>query len=518
MKRRELIGGLPLLAGLAALPRRGLAAIETAPAHPLVLDDATPADIPFDPGVDTSAPLSEDLDADVVIVGSGAAGLCAAIAARTSGAGRVMILEKASIAGGHTILSSGSFAAARRPEDVTGLMNEMLDASRGAAVPELVRVVAEGSWAAKERLSRLGVTWVSEPFRAVGGLSARCWNTGSPQSGYDYVQALMRGARRLGVDIRLGVTAESLLTEPLAVEPSTPRLRVTGLTARVRGGGRLRIRAGAVILATGGFTANKALIYRYTTGLPISMPTTANPRGDLIDGSTGEGILMASAIGAKLRDMDAVQVIPFNGGRLIDYVGAEIWLNGEGRRFISEGEDFLELRTLVELQPGGVMWAVSDAKSPKGATLGLKLMEGIVSEARSVEELARGMSVPARRLRETLEKYNRSVKSGWDEEFGRPMRAMTIDTPPFFYGREIFALHYSCGGIAITARAEVIDGEERPVPGLYAAGETTGGVHGKVRVGGCGLVDAMVFGDVAGREAAAFAAAAGSSLSAASGR
>ena len=107
MTRRELIGGLPLLAGLAA--------IETAPAHPLVLDDATPADIPFDPGVDTSAPLSEDLDADVVIVGSGAAGLCAAIAARTSGAGRVMILEKASIAGGHTILSSGSFAAARRP-------------------------------------------------------------------------------------------------------------------------------------------------------------------------------------------------------------------------------------------------------------------------------------------------------------------------------------------------------------------------------------------------------------------
>ena len=118
------------------------------------------------------------------------------------------------------------------------------------------------------------------------------------------------------------------------------------------------------------------------------------------------------------------------------------------------------------------------------------------------KSIARGMGVPYTALEETIARYNRSVRKHWDDDFGIPMRGLPVETPPFFYGREHFALHYSCGGIAITPRAEVLRPDGLVIAGLYAAGETTGGVHGAARVGGCGLTDAFVFGDIAGREAA----------------
>lgn len=447
----------------------------------------------------------ERVRVDVMIAGTGAAGLCAALAAREAGAERVLVIEKLPLAGGHTLISSGSVSVARTPEEVVGLMNEMLDAGGGRADPALVRVVCEGSWAAKERLARLGVAWSEAPFRAVGAPSARSWNTGTAQSGYDYVQALMRAVRRAGIEVRFSMPATALL-----VEDRQGVRRVTGLTAERSDGRRLLVEAGAVVLATGGFTGNAAMIRRSRPDIPRGMETTGNPMGEYLDGSTGDGILMAVEAGAALRDMDAVIMLPFAGGRLVDYVGGEVWVNAQGRRFISEGAGFAELCSRVLKEPGARMWAVSDALAPKGATLPMKLMNGAVKEAPDLAALARGIGCSETVLRETLERYNRSVVNGWDEDFGIPMRGLPVATPPFYYGLETLSIHYTAGGIAITPQAEVKDAAGRVIPGLYAAGETTGGVHGALRVGGLGLTDALVMGDVAGREAAGAAAAAAS--------
>ena len=261
---------------------------------------------------------------------------------------------------------------------------------------------------------------------------------------------------------------------------------------------------GAVIIAAGGFTANRAMIAAFRPDIDPQTPTTANPRGELLDGSTGDGILMAQAAGAKLVDMSAVEVVPFTGGRLTDFVGGDVWLNAEGRRFVSEGETFDVIRSAVEAQPEGRLWVVSDVKSNKGATLPVKLMSGTVASAESLEALAKALQVPFTTLRASIDRWNQSVKSGWDQDFNRPMpaQAQTIDTPPFYYGEERFSIHYTSGGIAISPKAQVLDRDDHPIPGLYAAGETTGGVHGRTRLGGCALTDCFVFGRIAGKEAA----------------
>ncbi|MDO5532171.1 FAD-dependent oxidoreductase [Sutterella sp.] len=453
----------------------------------------------------TELPLIEER-CDVVIAGSGGAGLSAALAAAQDLARgisgrppRVVVLEKARIAGGHTLLASGSFAAEESPAGILGMRAEMMAAGAGRNDVELADVVCRGSWAAKERLAALGVTWCDVPFRAVGAPSARCWNSGASQSGYDYVQALMRGVRAAGVEVRFSTRAESLLLADTG--------EAMGVFAHDGDGRRILFRAPSIVLATGGFTANRAMIARYRPDIPATMGTTAGARGEAFDGSTGDGILMAAEIGARLRDMDALEIIPFAGGRLIDYVGAEIWLNARGERFVSEGADFLTVRNAMSIQPDGVMWAVTDVKSAKGATFGLKLLDGTVMRAESLAELARGIGCNAAALEETIVRYNRSVAKHWDDDFGIPMTGGTIDTPPFFYGREVFSLHYSSGGVAITPRAEVLTESGKIIPGLFAAGETTGGVHGATKLGGCGLADAFVFGDLAGHAAAQVALA-----------
>ena len=121
--------------------------------------------------------------------------------------------------------------------------------------------------------------------------------------------------------------------------------------------------------------------------------------------------------------MSAVEVVPFTGGRLTDFVGGDVWLNAEGRRFVSEGETFDVIRSAVEAQPEGRLWVVSDVKSNKGATLPVKLMSGTVASAESLEALAKALQVPFTTLRASIDRWNQSVKSGWDQDFNRPMPA-----------------------------------------------------------------------------------------------
>lgn len=259
--------------------------------------------IGFAPGKATArnnarpAPVEEG-EADLVIVGSGAAGLSAGLAALEAGLRKVVILEKAAIAGGHTMLASGSVSAVFGA-DVDKLIDAMLTAGAGENNPALVETLARQSGAAFEWLAEHGVNWMKTPYRAVGSPDAWSYSTGSAQAGYDYVQCLNRAYHRLGGRILYRTSASSLLFAAAESMDGHARSAVAGIFAERPQGPMLLIRTPAVIIAAGGFTANRAMIAAFRPDIDPQTPTTANPRGELLDGSTGDGILMAQAAGAS---------------------------------------------------------------------------------------------------------------------------------------------------------------------------------------------------------------------------
>lgn len=444
---------------------------------------------------------ARELSADVVIVGSGAAGLSAAVSALQSGGRRVALLEKAPLLGGHSILSTGSVSVAfpdaetgARDENIERFVRDTLEAGGPESDPELVRLLAQKSYDAVIWLIQLGVRWNLEPFRAVSSTAVRNISTGSVRAGYDYVQTLLSAAKRLGVEIHYRTRAEALLTEAG---------RVTGVLARGPRGEALRFRAPAIVLATGGFTANPVMRRRFDPRLHEGLRTTANPEGQTLDGATGDGIAMAEKIGAKTVGMPHIQLIPFIGGRVTDYAGAEVWVNARGERFVNEEERFGTLYEAILQQPDARFWVITDSQSKKNATFGPKLARGAVRAAANLEEVAQAMEIPEAKLRETLRRYNEAVDRNRDDLFGRTVFTQRIDTPPYYFGEERFAVHFTCGGLAIDTHARVLDRSGNPIPGLFAAGETTGGIHGKDRLGGNSLIDCFVFGRIAGEEAAA---------------
>lgn len=461
-----------------------------------------------------SARLPEE-NYDVIVVGSGAAGLSAAVAAREAGAAKVAVLEKLALVGGHSLVSSGSVSVAfRRPgtadpmRDLRKMASEMRLAGGPSARADLIEALVADSESVVRRLKELGVRWDKHFFTAVGALSARNISTGSPQAGYDYVQVLTNRAKSLGVEFFLSTRATGLIehsqriTGVLAVRTSTPALAGAMPENFTAPGEPMRISAGSVILATGGFTANPAMRTFWNPAIPADLPTTANPERLFLDGATGDGIHMAQSVNAELVDMAAIQLIPYSGGRLLDRVGGEIWVNDTGRRFIAEGSTFGKLRTVLPEDEG--FWAISDSQTSKSSSLARKLMQGTVRAADSVEELADAIGVNRQTLRQTIERWNSSVAEGTDLDFNVPIRnGSAIRTPPFFFGREAWSVHFTCGGIAITAYGEVLRSDGSVIEGLYAAGETTGGVHGQDRLGGNSLTDCFVFGSRAGRRAVA---------------
>ena len=344
-------------------------------------------------------------------------------------------------------------------------------------------------WTQKE----LGVSWWEDRVEYDIGHSVRRCALVKTNSGTGLIFPLYERARTLGVELRVHSPVVGLLTDDEGA--------VTGVECQTPSG-RKTFRARSVVLATGGFGASAPLRMRWAPIFDETYYTTYAAGSSHLDPATGDGIRMAEAVGAALRDMDAVMAIPFWGGRVLDYPGAEIFLTLGGRRFTDETGTWQSVLDDLSRLGEKEFWVVTDARSRKGATFATKVQQGTVRTAQDLSELALRMGIPANALRAEMEKYNRAADLGRDEEFGRTRFTQRIETPPFYFGRERFDIHYTCGGVAITAKAEVKNADDRPIAGLYAAGEVTGGVHGNFRLGGNGLTDAFVFGRVAGRSAA----------------
>ena len=445
---------------------------------------------------------AENITTDVVVVGGGGAGLSAAIAAKEKGA-NVVLVEKMLMLGGNTNYATAGINAANTKlqkklgiEDSAELFyNDTMKGGKNVNNPELVKKLTTDSANIIDWLTERGADLSEVVF--TGGQSAKRTHrpAGGQAVGPVIVDALAETAEKDGIDVR----TESEVTKLIKTGD-----KVTGVEVKHKGE-TYNITAKAVVMATGGFGANAKMVAEYKPSLE-GFGSTNSPA------ITGEGIKMVKAVGGDLVDMTEIQTHPTvvhkKTAMITEAVRGEgaILVNREGKRFVSE----LETRDVVskaELeQTGKSAFLVFDqeVREKLGAINGY-VRKGFTVEGATVEELAGKIGVDAKGLVETMAKYNGYVKAGEDKDFGKTALPRELVKAPFYAIEVSPAVHHTMGGVRINTNAEVLTADGKVIPGLFAAGEITGGVHGANRIGGNAVTDITVYGKTAGENAADFA-------------
>lgn len=438
----------------------------------------------------------EDVSCDIVIVGAGGAGLTAATEAASHGAS-VIVLEKMGIAGGNTNASTGGLNASQTSvQDSRGIedTNEQFytDTMKGGYNlndPALVRTLTEHSAQTVDWLMSIGAD-LSDVGKMAGSTNSR---THRPQGGgaigAHLVPVLLKAAESAGADIRY----RSTVTKILSANGSTAGVAVQ--TAD----GSYKVNAKAVILATGGFGANSGMVVQYKHDLE-GFGTTNHK------GATGDAFALVEPFNVALVDMEQIQthptVVPSNGVMITEAVrgNGAIMVNREGKRFGNEMATRDVMSADILAQTGKTAYLLFD----QGVRESLKAIEdyakqGLLIQAQTVSELAEKLNMPKDVLAQTVMSYNQAQASGTDPDFGRRGADMprALETAPFYAVEVGPAVHHTMGGIKINSDAQVLTTSGNAVPGLFAAGEVTGGVHGGNRLGGNAISDITVFGKIA---------------------
>ena len=447
------------------------------------------------------------LDCDVVVVGAGGAGLTAAVRATQEGA-KVLVLEKMPMVGGNSLKASGGMncantkfqeAAGITDSGVKEFIEDTMNGGHQLNDISLVTTLAENSAEAIEWLESIGAPLPK--VAATGGTTHKYLHSpedGSPVGSY-LVAKLSEEAEKQGIEIMLNTTATEILMDNGAA---------CGVKAE-DSEHEYTVNAKAVILATGGFGSNFELMCSYNPSLANAV-TTNHP------GATGDGIMMAEAVGAATVDMEQIQLHPtvYQATSMLvsekmRSLGA-ILVNQEGKRFCND----LSTRDAVSAaeleQTGGYAYIIFDQNLvDHNKSAQEYINKGMAASGESYEELAQNMGLVDDAIAafvQTMDTWNKAVADGVDEEFGRN-NGMDDDlsTAPFYAIQIAPGIHHTMGGIKINTNAEVINTDGNVIPGLFAAGETTGGVHGGNRIGGNAVCDFVVFGRIAGLDAAEYA-------------
>lgn len=452
---------------------------------------------------------------DLLIVGGGGAGFNAAIEALADHGGRVVILEKMSFGGGNTRMSGGEFAApgnwVQLEEGITGdsaelFYEDLMAGGKNLGNPELVRILAENALSNAEWLRDfVGVQYRDHQSWYGGHTVARTlWPIGD---GPQYVDTLIAKAEELGVDVVYNTRAERLVQDEAG--------RIVGVEASC-GGQTVQYRSKhGVILTTGGFGANVEMRMQYDTHwkkLDESIPTTNSPA------ITGDGIRMAEAVGASLVGMEYIQLYPVNNPAtgnyyFMDYArlnGNALLVNKEGRRFVDEKETRDNLSEAALSQTGAMIYELIDAQVVRDMELE-KVYEAEIARCYdqgvlvkgTLEDCAAFFDIPLENLKATIRRYNTGAEAGKDPDFGRTDQLAPIQEGPYMMFSAVVSVHHTMGGVQIDTEARVLGKEGKPIPGLYAAGEVTGGIHGANRLGSCSMPDTVTFGRIAARSALA---------------
>ena len=527
-------------------------AIKEAAAAALTAAGLNPAD--FQTAVEANEEKAEDstVDADVVIVGAGGAGMTAAITAANEGKS-VVILESQAMVGGNSVRATGGMNAAKTVyqdenefgeeagvektlksaadsyadnETITALAATVAEqwaayqanptgyfdsvelmeldtmiGGKGINDPALVETLCEGTEDAIDWLDENGITLHN--VSSFGGASVKrihrpVGDDGKVVSVGSYmIPRLQEACEKAGVQILLNTTAEEILTDG----GKAVGVKATGAT-----GETVTVNAKAVILASGGFGANLDMVVEYKPELKGFMTTNA-------PGILGQGIAMAQAVGADTVDMDQIQIHPtvqFDTAALITEGlrgDGAILVNAEGQRFIDEVGTRDVVSAAEVAQTDGYSWLVVDQKMVDASSvIQGYIKKGYTVEGQTYEELAEAMGVDSAAFAETMNNWNGYVEAKNDPDFGRTSFANPLDTAPYYAIKVTAGVHHTMGGLKIDTNTEVLDTDGNVIPGLFAAGEITGGVHGANRLGGNAVADFTVFGRIAGKAASDYAA------------
>ena len=463
-----------------------------------------------------SAADSEDYE--VIVIGAGFAGLAAAIEAHDAGAS-VLVLEKMKAPGGNSIISDGGIAAAgtamqRRLgiEDSPELMyDDMVRAGLGLNHPALVRTVAEHSCEAVEwSVEHLGVEYLDRLDQFGGHSVLRCF-TARDVTGATIIRRQVEKLKELGVEIRLQTRLESLLTGT-GNEVIGVRIREGSVQGRPEIGrdAELTARRG-LVLATGGFGADVSFRSVQDPRLDASVDTTNKTS------ATAEALVEALRIGAMPVHLSHIQLGPWAspdekgygvGPRFADYVVFQYGLVVSpftSARIVNELGDRKTVADAI-LRVGRPCIGIADARAVRdsGWSIDRCLEKGVVKTFDTLRDLAQFYELDADAVTATLERFNGHIAAGADPDFGKPLiaGAAPLVEPPYYAMRLWPKVHHTMGGVQIDAEARVIDIDGTPIRGLYAAGEVAGGVHGACRLGSCAITECLVFGRIAGRNAA----------------
>ncbi len=457
----------------------------------------------------TLYPVAKRIKTDVVVVGGGNAGLAAAVEAANAGA-KVILVEKMAFLGGNSIRAGGAYNAvdpARQSkqgieDSIDKHFQQTFEGGDKKADPALVRTLVEGAPEGLAWLESMGMKFDDKVFTVLGALWPRSHAPIEPV-GTGFIKTLSSAAKAKGATIMLETRADQIIREDG---------KVTGVVVIDAKGTRIRIDASrGVVLATGGFAANKEMRQAYDARITPNLGTTNHP------GALGEGVVMAQKIGAALVGMEYIQMLPLGDpktGALEGWVGFNvedyIYVNKDGKRFVSEAERRDVMTQALLKQRDQYMFVICDAhsmptpesKNSFNETAASLVKKGSAFSADTIEELALKIGVDPVALRATIDEYNRGVETKQDA-FGKKLLGNTIDKAPFYASPRVPTVHHTMGGVRINTAAEVLDAKGAVIPGLYAAGEVTGGIHGTNRLGGNALADTIVFGRIAGKNAAA---------------
>ena len=528
-------------------------AIKEAAAAAITAAGLKPED--FQTAVENNAEPAEDstVDTDIVIVGAGGAGMTAALTATSEGKS-VVVVESQPVVGGNSVRATGGMNAGKTVyqdenefgesagvektlktaaekyadnETITALAATVAEqwaayqanptgyfdsvelmeldtmiGGKGINDPALVETLCSNSADAIDWLGEQGITLHS--VSSFGGASVKRIHRpvdaeGKTLSVGSYMIPLLEeNCQKAGVQMMLNTTATEILTDDNGA--------AVGIKATGASGETVTVNAKAVVLTTGGFGANLDMVVEYKPELKGFMTTNA-------PGILGQGIKMAQAIGADTVDMDQIQIHPTveaNTAALITEGlrgDGAVLINAEGKRFIDEVGTRDVVSAAEIAQTGSYSWLVVDqAMVDASSVIQGYIKKGYTVTGETYEELGKAMGVDEAAFAETMNTWNGYVEAKNDPDFGRTSFANKLDTAPYYAIKVTAGVHHTMGGLKINTNTEVLNENGEVIPGLFAAGEVTGGVHGANRLGGNAVADFVVFGRIAGAAASKYAA------------
>ncbi len=496
----------------------------------------------------------EELTYDVVVIGGGGAGLAAALSASQNGAS-VLVIEKMASLGGSSILAGGQYNAYDKArQDKTEIRQDNLKViTRYVDVEPVNELHKELIEKVKKQYEEYTSKKLTSVFDSAEFHALQTFEGGDKKGDLELIYTLTQGASEsvgwlesIGVEVQdhIGIVTgalwqrthqfvkplytgpiESFVSELNKSDKNKILLKTKADSLIMENGKIVGVKASSddveytikalkgVIVATGGFARNGELVKKYDTHWnDLDGLGSTNAMG-----ATGDGIIMAQEVNADLVGMEWIQLLPVgnpeNGsmsGNISISAANQLFINLNGERFVAEDERRDNLTKALLAQPERKMFILHDAheytdgtvKNDFNETIDELVEKGLVVKGETIEELAKNMNVPYEALQKTIDEYNKAVDGQIKDPFNKGVMQYKFDKAPFYAGIRVPTIHHTMGGIKINTNAEVIGVDGNVIPGLYAAGEVTGGIHGANRLGGNALPDTVVFGRIAGKNCA----------------